>query len=386
MTGLLPLIAAIAMAIFAVRLGKAVDARAGGRRGAAVRICSAALGLAILIALGCGTWREAFGPMATATSPLLRLPTLPAPALPDHECDIASARVLVHAVILRGDFPIRAEEFDVRLPADSGRTWQRSGSVDGYSYGMSLVLTQLSVGRVAAEQLHLECQSMLEVELRSANASGSSGSSLEIGKAQDLVSEPGYRPGSPWSLMHRQSARVRIVARAQLVAAGDPLRSASIVEIGQEVADAQEPARARGGSVPARNPLESPAFNFIGSSGPAGLLAVAAAALLAQLFRRRLLAFAGTLALSLVACATIDHAVIGHAAAMAADPTRSDEERVRAAETLTGTFFFRRAGYGIASGVAADGSTPVEVRAAAAGAAAELGSLLVPGMDHGRDR
>ena len=102
---------------------------------------------------------------------------------------------------------------------------------------------------------------------------------------------------------------------------------------------------------------------------PAFALVLAAAALLAQLYVRRMIAFAGCLGACMLFCATLDHLVVDRIAMVASDAQAPAATRARSLDALGGTVFFRHAGYRIASGLAADGSAPAGVRDAAAAAA-----------------
>jgi hypothetical protein len=139
MMGLLPLIAAIAVAIFAVRRGAAHKVRGGGRRGVAARLACAALALGMLAVIAGSTWRSVFAPVEqTAGMAPCHLPTLPPP---QRESD--PGRVLVQMAVMRGSMAVKVEEFAVRLPEDIGHDFEFSRVVEGAQIGISYRLDRV---------------------------------------------------------------------------------------------------------------------------------------------------------------------------------------------------------------------------------------------------
>jgi hypothetical protein len=100
-------------------------------------------------------------------------------------------------------------------------------------------------------------------------------------------------------------------------------------------------------------------------AGVASLLLLVAAALLAQLFARHSVAFAGVLACVILYAAALDRAVLGTHLGHLADPSAPIATRMTACAGTTCTFFYRKTAQAALHRLEGDDSAPGVLREAA---------------------
>ena len=169
-----------------------------------------------------------------------------------------------------------------------------------------------------------------------------------------------------------------MLVRTESIDPADPLRPTSLAELGSAMERALdgESRYHAGMSRFARHPAF---IAYLNTSGPACAFALAAAILLAQLYRRRQAAFAGCLGLCLLWCAAVDRAVVAHASAIAQDAAAPPLERMAAIEVLPHTFFFAHAAAKAVESLTRDAAMSPGLRDAALLTALELSIAMGSG-------
>jgi hypothetical protein len=368
------LVVAIACATaFALRRTPPLTEPGSGRRGSLARLACAVSALGLLAAISVGTWSTAFPPAERATA--LHQATLPPPPVPTENDEIAQGRVLVQAVIMRGITPLKAEEFEIHMPADARRTFERKGVVDGAAYGISISAVALYKNN-ASERI--ECDNGGFTASLRRPRSAEECSITDLLGATSLGPSCDGEAGSPWSLFHMREERLRMLVRTESIDPADPLRPTSLAELGSAMERALdgESRYHAGMSRFARHPAF---IAYLNTSGPACAFALAAAILLAQLYRRRQAAFAGCLGLCLLWCAAVDRAVVAHASAIAQDAAAPPLERMAAIEVLPHTFFFAHAAAKAVESLTRDAAMSPGLRDAALLTALELSIAMGSG-------
>lgn len=320
----------------------------------AVRIVCGVLGIGLLIALGVGTWREVrgvYGESLQTPQPALHLPAKPSPALPTPTQALApggarisplsEARVLFHMVLLQRAYPIHAEELDVRFPEDAGKKLERSFEHGGVHYRVTLTLKGLVAPRGFNDSpAHLFADGDINLEAHVGGSSWGSGPGGLIDLSSKYELERGVvNPWKqPWSLVHPAVSAPVLVLQACRVDRDDPLKPATLVEVAgsNESADPNVPSGSR-----LTDPDMPPAYRLMEALGVSSIILIFAAALLAQVFVRRGLAFAGLLALCMGYAAVLDRLAMGFHSGKLADKQQPMEDRVMAAEALRGTYFYK---------------------------------------------
>jgi hypothetical protein len=374
---LLLLLLAVPLLFWRRRLGN----RAPRPRHGAVRIICGLGAVAILVAMTVVTWRETQVPYRQPASPASRLhlpakplPELPAPTQPEAPgqgaariTPLTDARLLAHLVFLQDECPVYAEDLEIRMPEDAGKKLERIVELAGVRYTVACTLSGLQTH--AYEGHPVKLQGIGECSLTSVFPSGSSsgvkGGNFDI---DTLTIEPVMflLPKPPWSLTRTAPVVApRLIVRATLVHRDDPLREVSLEEFAA-VAGAFPPAEPIPATTHRQSPDPSPAFRMLKILGPAMLLLLLAAALLAQVFARRGLAFAGTLACVLLYAALLDRLVLAAHARRLADADQPVAVRCLAVAALPGTVFYQTSAKAALTAAAQDPSAPAALRAQAA--------------------
>ncbi len=364
LAALLPILLALAVLwlLFRRRPERISRSRAPRPWHPAVRIVCGALGIGLLFALGVGTWREVRGVYGSITpeEPLvLHLPVKPAPELPTptvtdgngRTADLKNSRLLLHMVLLRGNDPLYAKELDIRFPEDAGKTLERSIELGGARYSLVCKLTRLlAYCHKGADPVRLIAEGKCEIDCRSGRNYRSNGKDGRFDFNQVEMAEGIETSGNRWSLVRRSATTLRLLCRARLVDNDDPLKLATLAEVadggGGKNDGVIEPcsSHSRSGSSEHSTtiyPDMPPALRLIGTLGASSIILIFAAALLAQVFVRRGLAFAGMLALCLGYAAALDRLAVGFHSRKLADKQQPMEVRGMAAEALRGTYFYK---------------------------------------------
>lgn len=366
---------AVLWLVFRRRPGRISRSRAPRPWHPAVRIVCGVLGIGLLFALGVGTWREVRGGYGYDTSrqtpqSALHLPAKPPPALPTPTQPLApgpggaassyplrEARVLYHLILRQGDYPIHAEELDVRFPEDAGKKLDRNFEYGGVEYRATMMLTSITAHCFENSPFRLSAEGSFNIEAR---GRGESWSEKKGGLAPSIDSVNPYHhsgkayateictiykfgPGienstkKPWSLVSSVSAP-NVVLRVRLINRDDPLKPATLVEVAGS--DWRSDRGVSSGSSPAvlNRP---PAYCLIEALGVSSIILIFAAVLLAQVFVRRGLAFAGMLALCMGYAAVLDRLTVGFHSGKLADPQQPMEIRIMAAEALHSSYFYK---------------------------------------------
>ncbi len=393
--GPLAVVALVALGLFLLirgrRLGHVVG-RTAYPRHIVTRIVCGTLGAAILIAIGIGSWLSAnrcYAPVSPdgvkISVPTQDPPPLPA-AKPGYRTEVAKARLLYHLVIGEtapdGFHPVHAEEIDIRWPRDKGRHLQRVFEVGDYSCTIRVQPTRFFARRSDKEaQSCLEPQGSVSFTYRHGMGSGSVGTGFQAMEADHLTSLRHLGPfpnplsvtpgGPPGNRLHA----VYFLTRAD---EADPLKSIpyaafaddrpeELAKIIREATRNTSHYRSLGNrDIPAR------CFALTEQIGLSSLLLFAAAILLAQLFRRRGLAFAGVLAAVVLYVAALERVALGVHVSKLSDSKASLASRLTASEMAPQTFFHAERAYAALLEVAKDASAPRPLRSATVKGAREL--------------
>jgi hypothetical protein len=295
-----------------------------------VRIICGLIGIGILVALGIRSLREAPGVHASFHFPTKSSPNWARPT--DDTISVERTRWLFQFIFFNNNFPVHAEEVEIRLPEDSGRTIIKTGNKNTLPVEVNLTLGSSSVSHYGSLEPILRGRYYIQLH-DGMNSGGYSG---------DL------RWLIPWEEDNINPARIQclggnsridVFCLAHKVAFDDPLKKVNLYELVQSmdwndwrfspikrrlVFDLKDPAGIR--------LMHSMGFSFT--------LMVLAAILLAQCFARRGLAFSGMLLLCVLYVAALDRAVLAKHVSKLEDKNLSLETRLIAAESLNGTFFY----------------------------------------------
>ncbi|MFZ4396228.1 MAG: hypothetical protein ACOYOU_11450 [Kiritimatiellia bacterium] len=328
----------------------------------AVRIVCGVLGIGLLFALSVGTWREVrggYGSISPEEPIVLHLPAKPAPELPNPTvtdgngltAKIKNARLLLHMVLLRGNDPLYAKELDIRFPEDAGKTLARSVELGGARYSIACKLTGLvAYCHKDTDPVRLIAEGNYEIDCRSGRNYRSNGKDGRFDFNQIELAEGVEICGNTLSLVHRSATTLRLLCRARLVDNDDSLKLATLADVadggGVTNDGVIEPcsSHSRFGSGDhnlTMDPEVPPACRLLLTFGTSSIILILAAALLAQVFVRRGLAFAGKLAICLGYAAALDRLAVGFHARRLADKQQPMEVRVMAAEALRSSYFYK---------------------------------------------
>jgi len=378
----LPLLVVILVVVLALVFGRRGrffmgSSRRLHHRHIVTRIVCAALGVGILVATGIGTWRDVRAIYEPATESgagkTVRIPTMPAPQLSEISEGMAIKDCRLLAFLAVGDLssgnwePFEAREFEINWPADQGKTFALDTVVDGTQIRLSC--TQLGLRRERTGPLQLSiCNLNSRFE---PGGSAYSGGRLAAGAPLFIHRQiSARRPVNPLSILG--SAPPRTVGLATFfvpVAKDDPLKEVS----GQEFAEWYRSEIAYEGAAK-RHATSSGAFraslNFqpvrglvlMAHIGLSSLLLVVAAVLLAQIFKRRGLAFAGVLTLVILFVAVLDYSVLDTHLEHLNDTGASLTTRTTACRQAAGSFFYSDTALREIEAVAASDQTPKMLR------------------------
>ena len=389
---LLILIVLLVVAVWVTR-GRRLFMAAGRRprkRHVVTRIICASVGVAILIAVGVGTWLEVgrcYAAAEAAAAAKVSVPTGPAPALPPLEPfkSVERARLLIHIlfveVSLAGTKPLGVMEFDVHWPADRDRNFAAHLEFKGikatYRFSVNDVRSPYTGEREHGWEVRLEGQ--WDYRWQSGSRRGTSSGGTALGPAAHL-SQAGWgdrRLRRPLSVLPRVSLDVHALRFVTRAAEDDPLKQVPLGEFfraraqqAQQLVDKHlrhaPLARWRG---PGEGP---PGVAFAGQVGIASLLLLVAAVLLTQLFRRRELAFAAVVLALVFYVAVLDRAVLGAHLSRLNDPEAPLTTRLMACDSARDTFFYRQTARGNLEDLARQEDAPKPLRDTAARIARSL--------------
>lgn len=393
-TGLVVLIIIVllAVAVWAMR-GRRLFMAPGRRprkRHVVTRIICAAVGVAILVAVGVSTWLEVgrcYAADEAAATVKVSVPARPAPPLdrlgPFEK--IQRARLLIHVLFVEvspaGARPLAVMELDVHWPADRGRDFasylEFKGIKASYRLSVSNVRSPGTGERQSGCEIVLE--GLEDYQWWSASKAMRRSGGIASGPAAHL-SQVGWgdtRVRRPLSILPPASPDIHALRFVTRVAEDDPLRKVSLGEFfraraeqDQElVDDYYRRARLRRWRDPGGGP---PGVAFVGHVGLASLLLLVAAVLLTQLFRRRELAFAGVVLALVFYVAILDRAVLGAHLSRLNDPEAAVTARLTACDRAGETFFYRQTARGKLEEVAGQQDAPKPLRDGAARAARAL--------------
>jgi hypothetical protein len=379
----------------------------------------------ILGAVGVGTWLElgrADEPVEGPTALSVRAPTMPAPALPEPTADnprpeIDKARFLFYAIIAdvwHGQFrPVYIREHEMKWPEDRWRVFTSpfafegiKGEVEVQVFGLHA--RSLTVGGPPV----LDYDSRLALSWQGLGGRGRTTTGLSS-HALACLGEVGHSSvpaPSPWSAVPRPPSKLAAFALITRVAEDDPLKEVMIGRLdlledaGEHVRGCEDamrqifsqlvPGERADGSTPADDLVVASGYwggprfksrlplpvGLIRHLGTTSLLLLLAAIFLAQLFKRRSLAFAGVLAGVILYAATLDRLVLGAHLRRIADPQTPIASRLTACTGTTCTFFYGRTAHAGLERLGQDESAPAALRTAARSAAAALGTGTDPGF------
>ena len=365
-------------------------ARRPRKRHIVVRVVCGVLGAAILGAIAIGTWHEVqrcYAAEEPAPALTVRVPTLPPPAppatfRPDGTAEIEKARLLFTFVVAEfeaGELrPVAAGQQEVRWPEEWGRRFQKEFEVGDSSFCFGLQVTSLRWSREGADRVAVKCSG--SHELRSRYRGNRGGGNSYAGGDFDL-SKPWLRcypiygmlgvnaPLSIASGPDPASAVWHFVWGAP-VAEGDPLTEIEVAAfLGQHEAEVRQALVERGVTPNWRlamaHPDEhapAPGLRLAGHIGISGLLLIAAALLLTQLFVRRSLAFVGVLAAVVLYVAALDRIALGTHLSHLRDATEPVRARLTACCHATDSFFYRKTALACVRAVADDPQAPSALR------------------------
>jgi len=380
-------VAAVAVTVFLIVRAtrgsgafRAFAARRPRKRRLVTRIVCGALAGLILLAVAIGTFREVgrvYAGREAPDIPEVSLPTLPpptpeAPANGLYPVDLRRARVLFHLLIgevMRGTFvPVRVFEHDIRLPDDAGKRLADDFEVDGFQVRSSVKVSRAEVvkdedgRRVRIDggvDFHWETKPW-----------GSWGSHFDTTRNFDEAGVHGLgtprwrrpRRRAPLSVVPGAASRLHAVYMVTVVHLDDPLKKVPVSQLVRlhareiEVHTRVRLVRYQDADIPMRG------IALVVHIGLSALLLVVAAGLLSQVFSRRLLAFAGTLAGVVLFVAMLDRAALGAHLSRVEDREAPLGTRMTGCVRAADTFFYRGPAGSRLSKVLDDDATPDTLR------------------------
>ena len=333
----LPLLVLIIVVVLALVFGRRGrffmgSSRRLHHRHIVTRIVCGALGMGILVATGIGTWRDVsamYGPaMEPVTEDTVRIPTLPAPQLSEMpkrtgRMDIEKCRLLAFLTV--GDFssgrwePFAAREFEINWPADRGKTLTLNTVVEGTPIELSCSLDSLRLQPWGgAGSLRLVAHCSMSSRFRRWPRPSRAGT-LAAGAALCTFQQMSVRrPVNSLSILDIAPRRTIGLATFFIpIADSDPLKEVSGEEFAEWCRTEIKPADWGDAAIHARWVSRVPldfqpvkGFALMIHFGLLSLLLMVATALLAQIFKRRGLAFAGVLTLVILFVAALDYSVL----------------------------------------------------------------------------
>jgi hypothetical protein len=365
--GVLFLIAVgIGLAVFfGKRWGDGSRRRSPGRRHWITRSVCGTVGGGILLAFLVVTVQDVRASRSSERPISLRIPTLRAPEPPARKEDFQQGRYLLQmAVTQGGDFPgapVASESYEVQWPRDRDRLFSLS-----WKEGSRRVeLTQ------AIHGIELGPRNKLEFSGSSTfSASGPYFSHSQSGPVSypSVLPVGGTRNASTlFSIAKHGYADLLVLCDISRLREEDPLRPASLEEwiAGRGYVSWYEVVESER-AVAVDDDQGSPAAFLLLRLGVNFLPLLAAALLLAQLFRRRPLGFVKVAAGLILALGALDRVVLQMNESRLRDAAAPLTERMTACEGLRDTLFFRHSALADLRKVAADGSVPKPLAARAA--------------------
>jgi len=345
-------------------------------------VCAAG-GLALLAVLGYGTLSEIRGDeRETSRAEPIRL-RVPAGFLRetaenarDAESEgsraaaSAQASYLLHILFVdevvpgKVVLPIAADEHAFTWPEARGETWEVAPRIGGARFAMSVEVTDLVRGEGGFERLRADGQ--IRYHDFGTYVSGSHSMTLLAGSPSIVTGAVlGRSPGHVFSLRRPARVELRVIAVLHRVDPGEPLEEVTLATY----LDRITPGLARD---EAQEAMESSTplggvrgLAFAGHVGLGSATLLAAAVLLAQLFRRRSIGFVVTLVAVLLFATAIDRTALDARLDTLGDAAAPVSARISAAKGATETYFFgRTAARGLAE-TASDSNVPSAVREAA---------------------
>ncbi|MHC4249017.1 MAG: hypothetical protein ACYS9X_07810 [Planctomycetota bacterium] len=378
---LLPL-AVVALIVFlivrATRGGGAFRAFATRRprkRRLVTRIVCGSLGGLILLAVTVGTFREVGSVYATddeAAGLKLRVPTkelkLPEKPAGRHSDELEDARLLFAIVIAerRGGewIPVRADEHELRFPEDRGVSLAGRMDVHGrtVSYDFRVDKVLATEDRTALDLLGGHMRFSVD---RWSSRSG--GMRYEPVAHIHDVGGGWQHAKSPLSIALGPTPELHAFHVATFVSADDPLTSVPAAElIRSRRAEFRRATRQLDAGYGPRifSDEDIPLRGFAAAThfGVASLLLLVAAILFSQLFARKGLAFAGTLAGVVLFTAVLDRAALGSHLSRVEDKEALLAARMTGCVHAADTFFYRGTAGSRLRSVLEDDATPGALR------------------------
>jgi len=384
------------LAVLLVSVGLIVFMRRAGTRGPGAgtapkrrivtRVICGVLGILILAAAAVGTRQEvlrSYAEAAEAANIPVRVASLPRPdfpGIPDagSAVPVDSCRFLLKFLV--GDQtlgvirPVQVKEFELQWPKDRGRRVEAGLSLPGWTLSFAFHLNGVTAWR-SADGRGVEVVASAHNDFNLDAPHHRSSGTIETYSEVVRLDEAGTHVDETPLLSVTPAPRAEWIAYQLLmpVRQDDPLKTVSLAQfvssfepsLRKEQSDWEQELRR---AIPIQN--ESPPISAGGPAlaarlGQSSLLLLAAALLLAQLFARRSLAFAGILACIVLYVALLDRAVLASQLARLSDRNSIIETRLTACAGVAGTFFFRQTASAGLDKVAHDQSAPPTLREAA---------------------
>lgn len=379
----LPIIV-IAVVLLVVLLRRGAGLRTGRRprkRHVITRIICGTVSAGILIAVGVGTWQQVaacYSPPAAQVTKALHVPSKPPPAVTEES--VPPLRFLVHVMVvgLSSETPqiLQVKEFDTGSPnRPQGQPWQAEFRVGSTEVQCSLDLRDLSVAFYSSGQAYILASGGVRIEVDHPFGRSSYGQSFWDLEDRHLyeVWTGGSSSDNPLSaLPGPRLDELHLLLLATMVAEDDPLKEISAEEFAKAHAlrinrvipglEARRGAEKRTLSRSSRQELPPGLVALAPYVGPAGLLLLVAAILLAQLFTYRPLAVAGMLAVMVLYVAVLDGLALSTHLGRLRDAGAPVSERMRGCVQAGDTFFHRASADRALRAVAEDASAPDELR------------------------
>jgi hypothetical protein len=366
--GVLFLIAvALGLAVFFTRgWSGGSPGRRPGRRHWITRVICGTVGGAILLAFLVITLRDVRATSKSARPITLRVPTLPPPEAPKQRGEVKAGRFLLQMVVTRaGEFPgrpIASESYEVLWPRDQDRTFELY-----LKEGLGqLKLTETLRGIMWGMKNKLEFSGSTTFQANSPTSSHSQsgGSSFPYVMSVD----GGGHERSLFSLVKVVDEDLLVLCDLTWVRGEDPLRPGSLEDwIALRGRESWEDDRERGRVRHSQGQeFGSPVEALVRQLGVNFLPALAAALLLAQLFRRRSLGFVQVTAGIILFLGALDRVALHLNESQARNPSAPLEARMRACSQLRTTVYFRKSALEDLRALAGDATAPKPLQAQAA--------------------